>query len=103
MLTYSNILIQVISIIVIAHILRYAKVFKWKQSWVIAFGVISIIYLIFKTSNTMNTQFTTLEWFVISFINAIGWHMCFYCKEKRRLVGIMIMILTPMIILGSMF
>ena len=103
MLTYSNILIQVMSIIVIAYILRYAKVFKWKQSWVIAFGVISITYLIFKTSNTMNTQFTTLEWFVISFINAIGWHMCFYCKEKRRLVGIVIMILTPMIILGSMF
>ena len=72
MLTYSNILIQVMSIIVIAYILRYAKVFKWKQSWVIAFGVISITYLIFKTSNTMNTQFTTLEWFVISFINTIG-------------------------------
>ena len=103
MLTYSNILIQVMSIIVITYILRYAKVFKWKQSWVIAFGVISTTYLIFKTSDTMNMQFTTLEWFVISFINAIGWHMCFYCKEKIRLVGIMIMILTPMIILGSMF
>ena len=103
MLTYSNILIQVISIIVIAYILRYAKVFKWKQSWVIAFGVISITYLVFKTSNTMNIQFTTLEWFAISFINTIGWHMSFYCKEERRLSGIIITFLTPAIVLGLMF
>ena len=103
MLTYPMVINQVITIIAIAFILRYAKLFKWKQSWVIAFGVISTTYLIFKTSNTMNIQFTTVEWFIISFINTIGWHTSFYCKEKRRLVGIMIMILTPMIILGSMF
>ena len=103
MLTYSNILIQVMSIIVIAYILRYAKVFKWKQFWVIAFGVISTTYLIFKTSDTMNIQFTMLEWFVISFINTIGWHMSFYCKEERRLAGIMITFLTPAVVIGSMF
>ena len=100
---YSTILVQIMSIIAIAYILRYSKIFSWKRSWVVSFGLISITFIIFKTSNSMNTQFTTLEWFVISFINAIGWHMCFYCKEKIRLVGIMIMILTPMIILGSMF
>ena len=103
MLTYSNILIQVMSIIVIAYILRYAKVFKWKQSWVIAFGVISTTYLIFNTSDTMNMQFTILEWFIISFINTIGWHMSFYCKEKRKLAGVVITFLTPAIVLGSMF
>ena len=103
MLTYTMVINQVITIIAIAFILRYAKLFKWKQSLVVSFGLISITFIMFKTSNSMNTQFTTLEWFVISFINAIGWHMCFYCKEKRRLVGIMIMILTPIIILGSMF
>ena len=103
MLTYPMVINQVITIIAIAVILRYAKWFKSKQSLVVSFGLISITFTTFKTSNTTHTQFTTLEWFVISFINAIGWHMCFYCKEKRRLVGIMIMILTPMIILGSMF
>lgn len=98
---YSTILVQIMSIIAIAYILRYAKIFSWKKSWVVSFGLISITFIMFKTSAIMDTQFTTLEWLVISFINATGWHMCFYCK--RSLVGIVIMFLTPAIILGSMF
>ena len=103
MLTYSIILTQVISIILIAYILRYVKVFKWKQSWVISFGLISITYIMFKTSITLNIQFTLLEWLMISFMNVIGWNMCFYCKGERSLVGTVIMFLTPAVILGSMF
>ena len=103
MLTYSIILTQIISIIAIAYILRYAKVFKWRQSWVISFGLISITYIMFKTSITLNIQFTLLEWLVIGFMNAIGWHMCFYCKEERTILGIAIMFLTPAVVLGSMF
>lgn len=98
---YSTILVQIMSIIAIAYILRYAKIFSWKKSWVVSFGLISITFIMFKTSAIMDTQFTMLEWLVISFINAIGWHMCFYCK--RSLVGIVIMFLAPAIILGSMF
>ena len=89
------------SIIVLAYILRYDKMFSWRRSWVVSFGLISITFIMFKTSDIMDTQFTILEWLVISFINAIGWHMCFY--SKRNLVGIAIMFLTPAIILWSMF
>ena len=49
----------------------------------------------------MDTQFTMIEWLAISFVNSIGWHMCFY--SKRSLMGVVIMFLTPAIILGSMF
>ena len=89
------------SIIAFAYILRYDKMFSWRRSWVVSFGLISITFIMFKTSDIMDTQFTMLEWLVISFINAIGWHMCFY--SKRSLIGLVIMFLTPAIILGSMF
>ena len=103
MLTYSIILIQIISIIAIAFILRYAKVFRWKQSWVISFGLISVTYIMFKTSITLNIHLTLIEWLVISFMNAIGWHMCFYCKEERSILGVAIMFITPAVVLGPMF
>ena len=98
---YYMILVQIISIIAMAYILRYDKMFSWKRSWVVSFGLISITFIMFKTSDIMDTQFTMLEWLIISFINAIGWHMCFY--SKRSLIGLVIMFLTPAIILGSMF
>lgn len=103
MLTYSIILIQIISIIAIAYILRYARMFRWKQSWVTSFGLISITYIMFKTSMTLNMQLTLPEWLVISFINAIGWHMCFYCKEEKSILGVVIMFITPAVVLGPMF
>lgn len=98
---YSTILVQIMSIIAIAYILRYSKIFSWRSSWVISFGLISITFIMFKTSSIMDTQFTILEWLAISFVNSIGWHMCFY--SKRSLMGVVIMFLTPAIILGSMF
>lgn len=98
---YSTILVQIMSIIAIAYILRYSKIFRWRSSWVISFGLISITFIMFKTSAIMDTQFTILEWLAISFVNSIGWHMCFY--SKRSLMGVVIMFLTPAIILGSMF
>ena len=98
---YSTILVQIMSIIAIAYILRYSKIFSWRSSWVISFGLISITFIMFKTSAIMDTQFTMLEWLAISFVNSIGWHMCFY--SKRSLMGVMIMFLTPAIILGLMF
>ena len=98
---YSTILVQIISIIAIAYILRYSKIFSWKRSWVISFGLISITFIMFKTSAIMDIQFTILEWLAISFVNSIGWHMCFY--SKRSLVGVLIMFLTPAIVLWSMF
>ena len=98
---YSTILVQIMSIIAIAYILRYSKIFSWRSSWVISFGLISITFIMFKTSSIMDTQFTMIEWLAISFVNSIGWHMCFY--SKRSLVGVLIMFLTPAIILGSMF
>ena len=98
---YSMILVQIMSIIAIAYILRYSKIFSWRSSWVISFGLISITFIMFKTSSIMDTQFTILEWLAISFVNSIGWHMCFY--SKRSLMGVVIMFLTPAIILGSMF
>ena len=98
---YSTILVQIMSIISIAYILRYAKIFSWRRYWVVSFGLISITFIMFKTSSIMDTQFTMLEWLAISFVNSIGWHMCFY--SKRSLVGVLIMFLTPAIVLGSMF
>ena len=98
---YSTIIVQIISIIAIAYILRYAKIFSWKRSWVVSFGLISITFIMFKTSAIMDTQFTMLEWLVISFVNSIGWHMCFY--SKRSLMGVVIMFLTPAIVLWLMF
>ena len=98
---YSTILVQIISIIAIAYILRYSKIFSWRSSWVISFGLISITFIMFKTSSIMDTQFTILEWLAISFVNSIGWHMCFY--SKRSLMGVVIMFLTPAIVLWSMF
>ena len=98
---YSTILVQIMSIIAIAYILRYSKIFSWRSSWVISFGLISITFIMFKTSSIMDTQFTILEWLAISFVNSIGWHMCFY--SKRSLMGVVIMFLTPAIVLWSMF
>ena len=98
---YSMILVQIMSIIAIAYILRYSKIFSWKRSWVVSFGLISITFIMFKTSAIMDTQFTMIEWLAISFVNSIGWHMCFY--SKRSLMCVVIMFLTPAIILGSMF
>ena len=98
---YYMILVQIISIIAIAYILRYAKIFSWRSSWVVSFGLISITFIMFKTSAIMDTQFTMLEWLAISFVNSIGWHMCFY--SKRSLMGVVIMFLTPAIVLWSMF
>ena len=100
MLTYPMVINQVITIIAIAFILRYAKLFKWKQPLVVSFGLISITFIMFKTSAIMDTQFTMIQWLAISFVNSIGWHMCFY--SKRSLMGVVIMFLTPAIILGSM-
>ena len=100
MLTYYTVLTQVITIIIVAYILRQAKM---KQTLVISFGLISITYIMFKTSVTKNIEFSILEWLVIGFINAIGWHMCFYCKEERSIVGLVIMFLAPAVVLGSMF
>ena len=98
---YSMILVQIMSIIAIAYILRYSKIFSWRRSWVVSFGLISITFIMFKTSAIMDTQFTMIEWLAISFVNSIGWHMCFY--SKRSLMGIVIMFLTPAIVLWSMF
>ena len=100
---YSDLLIQILVIVSTTFILRYAPIFRWKQTWVVSLGLICTTYIMFKTSLAMNSTFSIIEWLMISFINAIGWHMTFYCKEEKVLFGLAIIVCTPAIILGSMF
>lgn len=100
---YSDLLIQILVIVSTTFILRYAPIFRWKQTWVISLGLICTTYIMFETSLSMNSIFSIMEWVMISFINTIGWHMIFYCKGEKALFGAAIIICTPAIILGSMF
>ena len=100
---YSDLLIQILVIVSMTFILRYAPIFRWKQIWVISLGLICTTYIMFETSLSMNSIFSIMEWVMISFINTIGWHMTFYCKGEKALFGAAIIICTPAIVLGSMF
>lgn len=100
---YSDLLIQILVIVSTTFILRYAPIFRWKQTWVVSLGLICTTYIMFETSLAMNSIFSIMEWVVISFINTIGWHMTFYCKEEKALFGAATIVCTPAIILGSMF